>query len=221
MVASVANPEAMGVAAAKANAAVIGPAAGVGPATRANVAALKANAIPIVVDADALTSFKDDPDALFALLGSRDVLTPHPGEFERVFPGLLAAGPQRISAAKAAAVRSGAVVLLKGPDTVIAGPDGTCVVNGNATPWLATAGSGDVLAGIIGALLAQGVPAFDAASAGAFLHGAAGSLFGPGLISEDLPDLLPSVLKELLGPRNSGEASPFSSREALAAKDWG
>jgi hydroxyethylthiazole kinase-like uncharacterized protein yjeF len=195
----------LGEIAAKASAVVIGPAAGVGAATHANLLALAKLDAALVVDADALTSFKDDTPTLFAALGDRDVLTPHPVEFERVFAGVLASSLNRIEAAREAARRSGAVVLLKGADTVIAAPDGRAAVNGNAAPWLATAGSGDVLAGLIGGLLAQGMAAFDAACSGAWLHGAAGSAFGPGLISEDLPGLIPAVLRDLY-PRNRPRA---------------
>jgi hydroxyethylthiazole kinase-like uncharacterized protein yjeF len=192
-----ASPERLAEAAAKARAAVIGPAAGVNAATRANLLALAGAGAALVVDADALTVFKDDPEALFAALGAGDVITPHPGEFERVFPGLLNGSHDRIAAARAAAARAGAVVLLKGPDTVIAAPDGRAAVNGSGAPWLATAGSGDVLAGFIGGLLAQGMTAFEAACAGAWIHGRAGALFGPGLIAEDLPDLACGVLADL------------------------
>jgi hydroxyethylthiazole kinase-like uncharacterized protein yjeF len=180
--------------AANADAAVIGPAAGVTPQTRANLFALTRTGAALVVDADALTVFRERPDDLFDVLDKDDVLTPHPGEFERLFPGLLAAGPTRIDAARAAAMRAGAVVLLKGADTVIAAPDGRTAVNLNGSPWLATAGSGDVLAGFIAGLIAQGMESFLAACAGAWVHGDAAGRFGPGLIAEDLPDLAPASL---------------------------
>lgn len=186
-------------AASSAKAAVIGPAAGVGEATRANLLALAATSAALVVDADALTSFRQDPETLFGVLDDRDVMTPHPGEFERVFPGLLRGSPERVTAARAAARTSGAVVLLKGPDTVVAAPDGRAAVNVNGAPWLATAGSGDVLAGFIGGLIAQGMPSFEAACAGAWIHAEAGASFGPGLIAEDLPGLAPAMLRRLWG----------------------
>jgi hydroxyethylthiazole kinase-like uncharacterized protein yjeF len=192
----------LGERATKAQAVVIGPAAGVGEATRANLLALAKTGAALVVDADALTSFKDDVATLFAALTERDVMTPHPGEFERVFPGLLKTSKNRIEAAREAARRSGAIVLLKGADTVIAAPDGRAVVNTLSAPWLATAGSGDVLAGLIGGMMAQGMASFEAACCGAWLHGAAGSGFGPGLISEDLPELIPPLLADLYAKRN-------------------
>ena len=198
MVAPFGNEGELADAAARATAAVIGPAAGVGLATHANVLALAETGAALVVDADALTSFRAEPERLFRALDARDVLTPHPGEFERVFPGLLKSSPERIAAARTAAERAGAVVLLKGPDTVIAAPDGRAAVNTNGTPWLATAGSGDVLAGFIGGLLAQGMASFEAACAAAWIHAEAGAAFGPGLIAEDLPELAPEVLGRLL-----------------------
>lgn len=176
---------------------VIGPAAGVNDETIANLEALARNGAALVVDADALTVFKDTPQDLFAALDRDDVLTPHDGEFERVFPGLLAASADRPAAAAGAAVAAGAVVVLKGPDTVIAAPDGRTAVNRAAPPWLATAGSGDVLAGLIGGLSAQGMSGFDAACAGVWLHAEAARGFGPGLTAEDLPDRLPAVLRAL------------------------
>jgi hydroxyethylthiazole kinase-like uncharacterized protein yjeF len=184
-------------AAAQADAAVIGPAAGVTEATVSNLFALARTGAAMVIDADALTAFRDDPDELFSVLDRDDVLTPHVGEFDRVFPGLLKTAPERITAARQAAVRAHGVVLLKGPDTVIAAPDGRCAVNTNGSPWLATAGSGDVLAGFIGGLIAQGMDSFEAACAAAWIHGQAARLHGPGLISEDLPGLAPRVLRDL------------------------
>ena len=182
---------------AGADCAVIGPAAGVTEDTLSNVLALARTGAALVVDADALSVFREDPGELFSVLDRDDVLTPHPGEFERVFPGLLKDSPERIAATRAAAARAQAVVLLKGPDTVIAAPDGRAAANLNGTPWLATAGSGDVLAGLIGGLVAQGMESFEAACAGVWIHAACGEAFGPGLISEDLPGLTPMVLKQL------------------------
>ncbi len=181
-------------AASSAEAVIIGPAAGVTDATLSNVLALARTGAALVIDADALTVFRNDPEELFCALDRDDVLTPHPGEFERIFPGLLKQSPERISAARAAAFRAQAVVVLKGPDTVIAASDGRAAVNLNGTPWLATAGSGDVLAGLIGGLVAQGMESFEAACAGVWIHAACADQFGPGLVSEDLPDLIPMVL---------------------------
>ena len=179
------------------DAAVIGPAAGVTESTLMNTLALARTGAALVIDADAITVFRSDPDELFSMLDRDDVLTPHPGEFERIFPRLLAGSPERIAAARAAAERAGAVVLLKGPDTVIAAPDGRAAVNLNGSPWLATAGSGAVLAGFIAGLVAQGMESFEAACAAAWIHAEAAAGFGPGLIAEDLPALAPAVLRRL------------------------
>lgn len=198
MVAAFRSPADLQAAAASQQAVVIGPAAGVGQTTRDNLFALAQTEAALVVDADALTSFESDPSELFALLGGRDVITPHAGEFERVFPGLLGETDDRVEAARAAAGRCGAVVILKGAGTVIAAPDGRVAVNGETTPYLATAGSGDVLAGIVGGLLAQAMPAFEAACAGAWIHGEAGRRLGPGLIAEDLAGQVPAVLRSVV-----------------------
>ncbi len=179
------------------NAVVIGPGCGVGPATRDLVAAVLASTAAAVLDADALTSFKDDPGALFGQLREPAVLTPHEGEFERVFHGLLAKSQNRIEAVRAAAALAKCAVLLKGPDTVIAAPDGLVTVNTDAPPALATAGSGDVLSGLIGGLMAQGLNSYRAAEAAVWLHGEAAARFGPGLIAEDLPEQMPAVLSAL------------------------
>jgi len=181
------------------NAVALGPGLGVGGETRALVdVALKSGAA-VVLDADAITSFKDDPEALFNRLHEKCVMTPHAGEFERLFPGLLDESSSKLDATRAAATRAGCVVLLKGGDTVIADPSGKAAINANAPPWLATAGAGDVLAGLIAGLMAQEMSAFDAACCGAWLHGEAAARFGPGLIAEDLPEMLPAALRGLQG----------------------
>ncbi|HYD99292.1 MAG TPA: NAD(P)H-hydrate dehydratase [Alphaproteobacteria bacterium] len=188
-------------AAAQVDAAVIGPAAGTTETTLLNVLALARTGAALVLDADAITVFRDDPEELFSVLDRDDVLTPHPGEFERLFPGMLKAAPERITAARRAAEKAGAVVLLKGADTVVAAPDGRAAVNINGSPWLATAGSGDVLAGFIGGLMAQGMESFEAACAAAWIHAEAAARHGPGLIAEDLPGLTPPVLRRLYEER--------------------
>jgi NAD(P)H-hydrate epimerase len=175
------------------NAIAIGPGAGVSKATRRAVLSALKTRRAVVLDADALTAFAEQKETLFDAIDGPCVLTPHDGEFKRLFDP---AG-DKLTRVRRAAELSGAVVLLKGADTVIAAPDGRAVINANAPPQLATGGSGDVLTGLITGLLAQGMTAFDAAAAGAWLHGAAAADFGLGLIAEDLPERLPRVIQHL------------------------
>jgi hydroxyethylthiazole kinase-like uncharacterized protein yjeF len=186
------------------NALVIGPGAGIGPATERMVEVAGAAKRALVLDADALTSFAGNIPGLRQIVETAGetpiVLTPHEGEFARLLKdeeAVLHAG-SKLARARCAAERLGAIVLLKGADTVIAAPDGRAVINSNGTPWLATAGAGDVLSGMIAGLLAQHMPPFEATCAAAWMHAAAGSLIGPGLIAEDLPELLPRVLAPLM-----------------------
>jgi NAD(P)H-hydrate epimerase len=186
-------------------AAVLGPGLGVGEATRGLVAAAASSqAKPgLVLDADVLTSFAGETGVLrdiLAPLEGRCVLTPHEGEFARLMGADDGADHRRskVDRARRAADGTGAVVVLKGPDTVVAEPGGRAAINETATPYLATAGSGDVLAGIAGGLMGQGMPPFEAAAAAVWLHGASALRFGPGLIAEDLPELLPQVLRDLV-----------------------
>jgi ADP-dependent NAD(P)H-hydrate dehydratase / NAD(P)H-hydrate epimerase len=185
------------------NAYVIGPGAGIGERTQDFVLSALSAKRSIVLDADALTSFAENPERLFeAIKQASDpqvVLTPHEGEFPRLFSDISNKHPGRskLERVRAAAERSGAVVLLKGPDTTVASADGRATIAANAPPWLATAGAGDVLSGMIAGLLAQGVPAFEAASIGVWMHGEAAREAGPGLIAEDLPETLPAVTRHL------------------------
>ncbi|MDB6083996.1 MAG: Carbohydrate kinase, partial [Gammaproteobacteria bacterium] len=172
---------------------LIGPGAGVSETTRARALAMLETRRAVLLDADAITVFSGRLGALAAAIRGPCILTPHEGEFVRLFD----ATGDKLTRARAAARASGAVIVLKGADTVIAAPDGRAIVNSNAPPTLATAGSGDVLGGMIVGLLAQGMDAFPAAAAGVWLHGAAAAAFGPGLLAEDLPDLLPGVLRRL------------------------
>ncbi len=183
------------------NSLVLGPALGVHAGTRAMVAVAIQARRSLVLDADALTSFEGLASEIHqAFHHSPAVLTPHGGEFSRLFrdhPDILDP-PSKVERTRRAALYTGAVIVLKGADTVIAAPDGRAAINGNGTPYLATAGSGDTLCGIVAGLMAQGVPAFEAACAGVWIHAEAGASFGPGLIAEDLADQLPGVLRRLL-----------------------
>ncbi|KQT83511.1 bifunctional ADP-dependent NAD(P)H-hydrate dehydratase/NAD(P)H-hydrate epimerase [Aurantimonas sp. Leaf443] len=181
------------------NAFVLGPGFGAGEPARAYAAAVMAAGRALVLDADGITAFAGEPTALFAARGDAPlVLTPHEGEFKRLFPDLsVARSMAKTDRAREAARRAGAVVVLKGADTVIAAPDGRAAINATGTPWLATAGTGDVLSGLVAAALAQRTPPFEAACAAVWMHGRAAERFGPGLIAEDLPGLMPQVHAEL------------------------
>jgi hydroxyethylthiazole kinase-like uncharacterized protein yjeF len=183
------------------NAVVLGPGGGVGPQMRELVLVALAGDRAVVLDADALVSFADDRRPLTAAIERRSgttLMTPHDGEFARLFGTIAGEARSKLERARRAAEESGAVVLLKGPDTVVASPDGRATIADNAPAWLATAGSGDVLAGLAAGLLAQGMPGFEAAAAAVWLHGEAGAQVGPGLIAEDLPEAIPGVYRGLL-----------------------
>ena len=173
----------------------LGPGLGVGAQTREKVLDWLGRGFPMVLDADALTSFAEEPDSLFAALREDVVLTPHAGEFGRLFPDIEMG--DRAAAVRGAAARSGATVLLKGAETHIATPGGRHGVNRHATSWLATAGAGDVLTGTIAGLLSQHGDAFEAAAMATWLHGDAGQRGGAGLIADDLPVLLAQSLQVL------------------------
>jgi len=195
MVTPLAGPENIGalLADVRYSGFLIGPGAGIGTATRLQVLQMLATKRPTVLDADALTTFESNRSALFDAIAGPCVLTPHEGEFVRLFD----VQGDKLARARSAAKTSGAVIVLKGSDTVIAAPDGRAVINANAPSTLATAGAGDVLSGIILGLLTQGMEPFLAAAAAVWLHGAAASSFGPKLMAEDLPDLLPAVFARL------------------------
>jgi hydroxyethylthiazole kinase-like uncharacterized protein yjeF len=181
------------------NAVVIGPALGLDEQSVDLVMSALASRAGVVLDADALTAFTGKAEQLFELVGKRQggtVMTPHDGEFARLFPDLVQT-PSKVERARGAAARSGAIVVLKGADTVVAAPSGEALVASNAPPQLATAGSGDVLSGMIGGLLAQKMAPLEAAAAAVWLHGEAGLSVGRGLIAEDLPEALPAVFSEL------------------------
>jgi hydroxyethylthiazole kinase-like uncharacterized protein yjeF len=202
------------------NAVVLGPALGVGEPTRAMVATALASAAAVVVDADGLTSHEGEEaaQAFFAAIMARSapvVLTPHDGEFARLFPDL-ATVPSKLERARRAAARSGAVVVLKGPDTVVATADGYAAIADNAPPTVATAGAGDVLAGFVGGLLAQGMPAFAASCAAVWIHGAAAAFIGRGLVAEDLADTTPQVFAELAAePYAESRLFPLTDEVAM------
>ena len=181
------------------NAILLGPGNGVTPETAERVQLALAVEKAVVLDADALTVFADSPSKLIDALHENCVLTPHEGEFFRIFSDL-EGERSKLARARRAAARAGCVVLLKGADTVIAAPDGRAVINANAPADLATAGAGDVLAGMVTGLLAQGMPAFEAAAAAVWVHGAAASALGPGLIAEDLWTAIPPILRDLRAP---------------------
>ena len=176
---------------------LIGPGAGAGAETRTRALAMLGTGRPTLLDADAITAFQHDPSSLDRAIVGPCVLTPHDGEFHRLFDP----SGDKLTRTRAAAHRSGAFIVLKGSDTVIAAPDGRAIVDANAPPALATASAGDVLSEIVLGLLAQGMEPFLAEAAAVWLHGAAAVAFGPGLIAEDLPDLLPGVLRYLDGSR--------------------
>ncbi len=188
------------------NALCIGPAYGVGEDTAGAVRAVAAQGRAMVLDADVFTSFAGAADELASILGTspgNTVLTPHAGEFARLFADKFGDMPRRESAA-AAAAHMDAIIVLKGTETIIAAPDGRIAISSNAPPDLATAGSGDVLSGFITGLLAQNMPAYEAACAGVWLHGEAGNIAGAGLIADDLPEVIRAPLSALRKPRSSG-----------------
>jgi hydroxyethylthiazole kinase-like uncharacterized protein yjeF len=181
------------------NAALIGPGAGATQETQENVAAVLSSDATVVIDAEGLTAFEGQPQELFSLIqqrGAPTILTPHKGEFDRLFPELGNA-ESKLEQAKRAAEISGAVIIFKGPDTVVSAPDGLSAITDDAPPWLATAGTGDVLAGMIIGLCAQGMSPFDAAVAAVWMHGELARTFGPGLIAEDMSEMLPALLHRL------------------------
>ncbi len=185
------------------NAVVVGPGAGIGRETERTVEVSCAARRATIIDADALTSFAGNLPGLWQVVDSAQpapvILTPHEGEFSRLFSGqVFVDTASKVERARCGAERSGAVVILKGADTVVAAPDGRAAINENTTPYLASAGSGDVLAGMTAGFVAQGMPAFEAACAAVWLHGEAGRSVGPGLIAEDLPEALPAVLRKLI-----------------------
>jgi NAD(P)H-hydrate epimerase len=195
MVQPVRDPDALDdlLADERKNAIVLGPGAGVSEMTRRYALKILATRRSVVLDADALSAFGPDPQTLFDAIDGPCVLTPHEGEFSRLF----SFEGSKLERARQAAQHSGAVVILKGADTVVAAPDGRAAINSNAPAELATGGTGDVLTGLVAGLMAQGMEVFRAACAAVWLHGEAAGMVGPGLIAEDLPGALPVVLRKL------------------------
>lgn len=198
-------------------AALLGPAYGVGAATRVAVQLLASYPMHLVLDADALTSFSGHLDALTALTRQRDrmvVLTPHEGEFMRLFGAEIGSELSKKERAARAAQLLKAIIVLKGAETIIASPDGRSVANHNAPPWLATAGSGDVLAGLVTGLLARNTPPYEAACAAVWVHGAAGTAVGRGLIADDLPEAVGRIRATLnpLGEVDPAGDDPMTSK---------
>jgi hydroxyethylthiazole kinase-like uncharacterized protein yjeF len=186
------------------NCVVIGPGGGTGIEMQDKVRAAAGGERALVIDADALTCFGENAKELFTILTNHSlstaILTPHDGEFARLFKEIdsISSVKQKLEKALAASHETGAIIVLKGADTIVAGPQGRAAIADNAPAYLATAGAGDVLAGIIGGLRAQRMPAFEAATAGVWLHGEAAKSFGPGLIAEDLTEVLPEIFRRLL-----------------------
>ncbi len=200
MLETVADDAVLATRAAAFDAFVLGPAFGLGAATQRAALAAAGSRKALVLDADALTAFKDQPEKLFAVLHAQCLLTPHEGEFRRLFPDLCGESESKLERVRKAAARAGCPILLKGPDTVIAAPDGRAAVNTNAPSFLATAGAGDVLAGIAAGLAAQGMDMWSAGCAAVWLHAEAANAFGPGLVAEDLSEALPHALTALRRP---------------------
>jgi NAD(P)H-hydrate epimerase len=204
MTKTIKNQEALSNLLQKKSSVLIGPGYGVGKKTKKSVLHILEESIPCVLDADALTSFEKKETLLFNAIHQQTIITPHEGEFSRLFGRIEGS---REDAALAAAKQSGAIVVLKGNHTLIASPEGQIVINKNASPWLATAGSGDVLAGIITGLLAQHLPVFEAACAGVWFHGECSQTAGVGLIAEDLIPAIPNVLETFLSSKTTLERS--------------
>ena len=178
---------------------LMGPGNGINNETKARTLMALAFVDHVVIDADAITAFADDPNELFIDCYPHTILTPHEGEFKKIFGTDIANIDDRVLRAKEAAIRSNTTVVLKGANTIIASPNGDLVINKSKAAYLATAGSGDVLAGIIASLVGKNkMSAFDAACAGVWLHSTIGAYLGPGMIAEDIIDMIPITIKKLI-----------------------